>query len=599
MMERHINHLYGLLGSSTNRQMGLSPEITVPGIDTVIDSSGQRMIDAVDTPNIIQSANQYSAFTTARPQPPIEVIEYYVDVYRTKVHLQPLPLFRLERLADQLLAGPQFVLWSFLSLMLTISSHDFFKDQEHLAEDFYGRSSEDITMRLALDGELRSDVTLSLCLIAMKHIKCSRPAQAWMAIGNASRLYAMRALLNGKAATVPEDDSEARGYWSVFILERLFLPCVSELSATRIPNYPQGASLPPPPSSSTTRGNSSNVAVPEMMDETPGKDIGINGYCLRIISIWGKIRIYLHRLSQGEVEKPWLADSTHTKLGIELIDFEAQHSNRHLLANVAFTNRSATEINQQSEYWNPWMTTEILWHAAQAILNHPFLHLVVLRSQKDIPQSCVFLQQKVDMALYHVSWLFRILQFSEGLMVISNPIIGDAIAASATILWLFQFTRDAKIAQRTRNNLETCDKLLSAMADMWPHIFHKLITLRKLRILADQNRSQATHQETTISFKPELFWDLLVPTIQPDTNNALGPDPVTGCESDSPSKMRLKSHFIDRLSEEPDSDQQHEGLGSAPLPSDSLAMGLDHLEQFDIEELSRGFIESDFWNMVH
>lgn len=297
-----------------------------------------------------------------------------------------------------------------------------------------------------------------------------------MVIGNASRLYAMRALLNRTAAPVPNDDSESRGYWSVFVLERLFLPCVSELSATNIPNYPPSASLPPPPLSSITRGNASNVPVPEMIEEAPGKDIGINGYCLRIISIWGKIRLYLHRLSQGEVEKPWLADSTHTKLGIELIEFEAQHSNRHLLANVAFANRPAAEIDQQSEYWNPWMTTEILWHAAQAILNHPFLHLVVLRSQKDIPQSCVFLQQKIDMALYHVSWLFRILQLSEGVLVISNPILGDAIAASATILWLFQFTRDAKVAQRTRNNLETCEKLISTMAEMWPHLFNKVRT---------------------------------------------------------------------------------------------------------------------------
>lgn len=73
---------------------------------------------------------------------------------------------------------------------------------------------------------------------------------------------------------------------------------------------------------------------------------------------------------------------------------------------------------------------------------------------------------------------------------------------------------------------------------------------------------------------------------------------MAGCESDSPSKMRLKSHFIDRLSEEPDSDRQQQLLGSAPLPA-SLVLGLDNLEQFDIEELSRGFIESDFWDMVH
>lgn len=289
-----------------------------------------------------------------------------------------------------------------------------------------------------------------------------------MAIGSASRLNAMRNLFCRNATSAPEDDSEVRAYWSVFVLERLFLPHTSELSAIHVPDYPQSASLPPPPPAS------SNSTGPEMTDEPPGKDIGINGYCLRIISIWGKIRVYLHRLSRGEVEKPWLADSNHTRLGIELIDFEAQHGKYHLLLNVAFSHRSATEVNHQSEYWNPWMMTEILWHASQAILNHPFLHLVVLRSPTDIPQSCVFLQQKVDMALYHVSWLFRILQLSERLMVISNPIIGDAIAACATVLWLFQFTRDAKVAQRTRDSLDTCEMFMGTMARMWPHISHKV-----------------------------------------------------------------------------------------------------------------------------
>lgn len=122
----------------------------------------------------------------SRPQPHIEVIEHFVDVYRIKVHLQPLPLFRLQNLADQLLTGPEFVLWSFLSLMLTMSSHDFFKGQENLARDFYARSSEDVVMGLSSGGELSSDVTRSLCLIALRHLKCNHPhlyfllAAAWL-----------------------------------------------------------------------------------------------------------------------------------------------------------------------------------------------------------------------------------------------------------------------------------------------------------------------------------------------------------------------------------------------------------------------------------
>ncbi|OJI96728.1 hypothetical protein ASPVEDRAFT_23718 [Aspergillus versicolor CBS 583.65] len=582
--------------SSANRQMELSPDATASVVEPMSESPERSMDGHVEARNVVQSPSQHCAFTLARPRPPVEVIEHFVEVYRTRIHLQPLPLFHLGRLADQLLAGPEFVLWSFLSLMLKISSHPYFKTQQHAAEDFYARSSEDTTMRLSSGGKPSLDVTRSLCLIAMKHIKSSQPAQAWMAIGIASRLYAMRTLFNKKHIPESADDAEARAYWSVFVLERLFLPYESELPATNIYKYPETAALPPPPLYPPTSASTSNTSDREMVDEPPGKDIGINGYSLRITSIWGKIRLYLHRLSQGEIEKPWLADSIHTKLGIELIEFEAQHSKHHLLLNVAFPNRSAAEIDQQREYWNPWMTTEILWHAAQAILNHPFLHLVVLRSQTDIPQSCVFLQQKVDMALYHVSWLFRILKLSEGSMTISNPILGDAIAACATVLWLFQFTRDEKVARRMCDNLDICENHLNTIGHLWPHISQKLVTFRKLRVLADQNRSQATHQETTINFKSEWLWDLLLPSMSETTHN-VDLDSLEGLRTHETSNMRLKTHFVDRLPEASEADREQDYLDSLPPSIYSFPTNLDNMEHFNIDQLSRDLLENDLWGI--
>lgn len=97
------------------------------------------------------------------------MIEHFADVYQAKVHFQPLPLFRVENLTDQLLSGPRFLLWSFLALMLTIRSHEFYKHSEPLAKDT--RSSEDTVMRLAAEGVQRPEITRSLCLIALKQIK--------------------------------------------------------------------------------------------------------------------------------------------------------------------------------------------------------------------------------------------------------------------------------------------------------------------------------------------------------------------------------------------------------------------------------------------
>ena len=145
----------------------------------IVLSPSQGNVESLGVPRVYElSLWKFAKFSIdiifpSRPQPPIEVVEHFVDVYRTTMHLQPLPLFRLEGLADQLLAGPQFVLWSFLSLMLTISSHDFFQGQEDIAEGFYARSSEDTTTRLSSCGKFGVEVTQSLCLIALKHIKCN------------------------------------------------------------------------------------------------------------------------------------------------------------------------------------------------------------------------------------------------------------------------------------------------------------------------------------------------------------------------------------------------------------------------------------------
>ena len=64
------------------------------------------------------------------------------------------------------------------------------------------------------------------------------------------------------------------------------------------------------------------------------------------------------------------------------------------------------------------------------------------------------------------------------------------------------------------------------------------------------------------------------------------------------SKMRLKSHFIDRLSEEPGSNGHQEHILPAPFSLDPFPTCLDDLEQFHIEDLSREFLEGDFWNTV-
>lgn len=88
-------------------------------------------------------------------------------MYRIKLHLQPLQLFKLAGLRDHLLASSQFLRWSFLALLLHFSSHDFYSGQEAEATAFYTTSSRQEVTSLASQGIPRLEVVQALSLLVL------------------------------------------------------------------------------------------------------------------------------------------------------------------------------------------------------------------------------------------------------------------------------------------------------------------------------------------------------------------------------------------------------------------------------------------------
>jgi len=105
-----------------------------------------------------------------RPDPPPTVLDHFVLVYETTVHLQPLPLFELDSLRTKLQNAPQYFLHSFLALMLQFSTHDFYHKSHSAATKFYSRSAAATTQRLAAEGKPRVEVIQALCMLALKYI---------------------------------------------------------------------------------------------------------------------------------------------------------------------------------------------------------------------------------------------------------------------------------------------------------------------------------------------------------------------------------------------------------------------------------------------
>ncbi|WKT48243.1 hypothetical protein QSH57_013148 [Fusarium oxysporum f. sp. vasinfectum] len=165
------------------------------------------------------------------------------------------------------------------------------------------------------------------------------------------------------------------------------------------------------------------------------------------------------------------------------------------------------------------------------------------------------------------------------------------MAGTATVSWLFQFSKDQEIAQKAQNNLSKCEEFLCQVAQTWPHISQKIDALRKLQALARENYRQCSSQGTTISFQSAWFWDLLSPRPSFGANEARAPD----LRGETKSEISLKNHFVLPL---------HDGLGSEPgnplvgLAVDPFLVMPGELELFNIDSLSHDFFQSGLWDPI-
>ncbi|KAF5254853.1 hypothetical protein FOXYS1_14343 [Fusarium oxysporum] len=340
-----------------------------------------------------------------------DILDHLIDVYRVKLHIQPLPLFNIGTLREVLANAQLYLVWSLLALVLPLSSPEFpgHPDPETVALDT--QSANSTVMRMAADGIPRFDVVQSLCLLALKDVMENMLNRAWMTIGTASRLEALRQARRRHAGCrIPDQDASSRCYWSVFILERIF--GVSErLNLVDLEAAPEYLSSYQTPPSNFHNGHD----LDQEDSRAPSKYVCINAHYIRTLMIWTKVVSYLHEIRSGRRETPWLSDSTYAKLNVEILDFDTELYPAHRLKNGGLSGRLYTELSKEQEYWYPWLMVQIASHASLALINHPFLHLGVMPTKDGRLQLGTFLQQTVDQSLFHSGWVLRILSIFETL----------------------------------------------------------------------------------------------------------------------------------------------------------------------------------------
>ncbi|KAI7767120.1 hypothetical protein LZL87_013175 [Fusarium oxysporum] len=393
--------------------------------------------------------------------------------------------------------------------------------------------------------------------------------RAWMSIGTATRLESIRNLWKSNSIPNQESAEENRCYWSIYMIEAVFFPHMP-----RAPTHDQTRKYPPsvePPPPIPLDANDFNA--PDF-DNAVGSsdDLGINTHAGRMIAVWSQVACHLHEIRRGEVQIPWLPESTYSKLNLALFEYEAQFNQRHLMRSLFPFKRTSDEIQAYREYWNPWLTTHLVLHASLALLNHPFIHLVALRRNKGMSQSRLFLQQVVDQALFHSGWVFWLVGIFEDLNIeISNPLIGLAVAATSTIPWLYQFVKNAKVACKASQNLAKGQRLLQRLSKTWPCMLHKLESLQRLQSLVIGKSPEAGAADTTINFPPSMIWELLDPIIH---NTRISTDPSDLSTEGLPYvSIHVTTDFLHPLAD----DEGDQALSHFNL-EDSLMYGNDLLQ---------------------
>ncbi|KAJ4288651.1 hypothetical protein N0V90_011888 [Kalmusia sp. IMI 367209] len=344
---------------------------------------------------------------------------------------------------------------------------------------------------------------------------------AWTDIGIGARL----AIAAHSALPSRKGEEWSRVYWSMYMLDHTYGASFSMPRAfsSQIlgPPYPQ--SIPPPAQLSQETYLSSTFE--------DASAFGVDTFHLQLLTIWGNTMDFVRGMRDNEKVQVWSETGPYSgpyhKIICEMYDIEARAGDSHRLRNTGLTGRSPTELQTHRGYWAPWMAMQILIHTIQALIHHPFLH-IINRRNNNTRRPPSFLQHTVDQALLHSSWVAKFIKFcAEKEFEINDPFIAHLASIAATVLMFFFDASDPSLTEQTAHGFETCYEFVQRMSKSWPHLantIHKLDTLqrsRKPRFTPDSSVQASllwSLFDYSSSTTPATSQDLPEPTVELNVN---------------------------------------------------------------------------------
>ncbi|KAM5378161.1 hypothetical protein ACJZ2D_004619 [Fusarium nematophilum] len=443
-----------------------------------------------------------SVASTAIPLPS-DTVERALDVYFKHIHRQPLWLFDVD-----FTLSPDFaeeLICAIIALSMSYSISDFtYADLP--GPDSYSEAARKLIMLKIANGSVGIQTLQALCLLAFFNLVSGDLPLAGLNTAFAKNLI-QYSILDYEPTQIrtPTREEQSRLFWSISFLDVLCGTPTLVPSAAHDIQAPQFLSF----DDMTRRTSMLCPLLPQdayglQEDNLPG----IWAYMFNIGSLWRDVRLYVFRCTEGVTKAPWQPDSDYTPLYSRLLDLEISWPASLRSEKANFADRTPQEVQENRDYWLPWLRIQVTYHALHSVLNHPFVYSFRASEQKLGINT--FWAASSELALRHSTWIARLIEMARNKdLELADPFFAQAAAIAGTQHLYWANSTDAGLQASALKSLEICKTLIAEMASGWPLCQSIGEALDQFINLANPCDHKAEDQSAIMAAKVPLMWVIL------------------------------------------------------------------------------------------
>lgn len=220
-------------------------------------------------------------------------------------------------------------------------------------------------------------------------------------------------------------------------------------------------------------------------------DLGLVAYTMHFSKVWELSRAYTSAHIKTDSPPPWSPQSDYSVVTSELMECESRIPLQYRLHASQFPELSAAELDQNREYWGPWLFFQFVSHSIRVLVDHPLLLSMRLKNfRHTMPQS--FLRSSFEQITLNTGWVLHFVTLLEKKgYEVSDPTVGQCVAIVATIFLQHSFVEEPSFRQKAQIGYDKCVAFVGRMGRRWPHLERQVSFLPPLpKVIVRTNSSR-------------------------------------------------------------------------------------------------------------